>query len=337
MTEIAQRITAGDIRALARTITKVENNDASAIAILKELYGQTGHARIIGLTGSPGAGKSSLINELASKYLERGLRVAVVAVDPTSEFTGGGVLGDRIRMPIHNANLYIRSFGNRGHLGGLNEACANTLILLDAAKYDRIILETVGTGQSEIEVKNYSDTVVVITTPNQGDDIQMMKAGILEIGDIFVVNKADLPDADRTVAELIKMTHLFMRSNTTEHDETNTVTHGETGNNEDSGRVPPVLKVSAREGSGVLELVDAIEDHYAYMSQYNLLSGRRQRNTEQALVSLLTKQWHKEVLSNLRQSEYWRDTCGQIINTNLDPWTGSAWLWDKLKQINERS
>ena len=206
---IVEAVLQGEVRAISRLITKIENGDPESQELLKQLYQHTGKAVVIGLTGAPGAGKSTLTNQLISHYLEKGCKVAVIAVDPSSVFTGGGVLGDRMRMPQVNKNLYIRSMATRGYLGGLSKAVGNTLKVLDAAGYQRIIIETVGTGQSEIEIRNYAQVVVVVNTPNMGDDIQTLKAGILEIGDIYIVNKADLPEADRTVSDLIKMSQLF--------------------------------------------------------------------------------------------------------------------------------
>lgn len=331
MTTIVAKILNGNIQALSKLITRIENGDKSAVTILKELYSHGGKARVIGLTGSPGVGKSSIIGELIRVYLQRDRKIAVIAVDPTSEFTGGGVLGDRIRMPYKSENLYIRSFGARGHLGGLSQVCGSTITLLEAAGYDRIIIETVGAGQSEVEIRNFADTVVVITTPNQGDDIQALKAGILEIGDIFVVNKADLPDADQTVGDLIQMTHLLSGRTATYscgvgEDSPNSDHEHESSNLKT--KVPPVIKTSTRTSLGITDLVDSIEelleDIEAYIpEQFRKMAAR--------LSSDLVERWRMEHLDQFKETEIWKKVCTQAAMAKLDPWSASEILWKHLQ------
>jgi LAO/AO transport system kinase len=225
---------AGDRRALARALTAVENETAAGLELLGRLDGHLGHARVIGLTGPPGAGKSTLVGACLGELLARGLSVAVVAVDPSSPYTGGAILGDRLRMDRHAADprIFIRSLAARGHLGGLSRSTAWVVDLLDAARYDVIVVETVGTGQSETEIVDLAQVRVVLCAPGLGDDVQALKSGVLEIADLLVVNKADLPGAEQTLQQLRGMLAVF-------------------------GRNRPVLGTSATRGEGIPELVDA--------------------------------------------------------------------------------
>lgn len=236
----AARIRAGDRRAIARAISVVEDGGVDGQALSAQLAGDCGRARVVGITGPPGAGKSTLVNALVRELLVRGEAVAVVAVDPSSPITGGAVLGDRIRMAdVHaDARVFIRSLATRGHLGGLTRSTADVITVLDAAGFDYVIVETVGTGQSEVEITRVAGTRIVVCPPGLGDDVQMLKAGVLEIADIFVVNKSDLPDADRTENELRAM--LALRP---------------------AARRPPVLRTTASSGEGVAALADAVRAH----------------------------------------------------------------------------
>lgn len=236
----AQRIWTGERRALARAITAVENELPEAIALRAALAARPGHARIVGITGPPGAGKSTLVNALVKELLLRGERVAVIAVDPSSPFTGGAVLGDRVRMGETQADerVFIRSLASRGHLGGLSRSTAQVVEIVKAAGFDSVIIETVGAGQSEVEVARVAATRIVVCPPGLGDDVQALKAGILEIADAFVVNKADLPDAARTERELHSM--LVLRRQDPR---------------------PPVLRTVATSGEGVAKLAEWLERH----------------------------------------------------------------------------
>ena len=249
--ELLQRFAAGDKRALARAITLVENGAPEAPGIMREIFAKTGNAHVVGVTGAPGVGKSTLVDRLAVEYRGRGRTVGIIAVDPTSPFTGGAVLGDRIRMQKGAADegVFIRSLAARGHLGGVSLATGDVIKVMDAFGMDMVIVETVGAGQSEVDIMGLVHTTLVVTIPGMGDDIQAIKAGILEIGDLFVVNKADRDGADRTVMELEVMLDM---------------------NPHQGPWRPPVLKTTARDNVGISDLVDGIERHLEPVSYTHL-------------------------------------------------------------------
>ena len=300
----------GDARALARAISQIENGVPAGTEILRALYKHAGRAVTIGLTGVPGAGKSTLINQMIGVYLAQNLKVAVLAIDPTSPFTGGGVLGDRVRMPQLHPNLFIRSVATRGHLGGLNRAAGSIVTLLDAAGYDRIIVETVGSGQAEVAVRDYVNTVIVVTIPNMGDDIQALKTGILEIGDIYVVNKADLPGADRLVGELHEMLSYSRAHN--------------------SGWQASIVSVIAQEGKGVPELVAATEEHYQHLKSAGLLSARRLKLAESELEGRLQAMLWDQAREKLAGKGLWQECCAQVAQRKLDPLSAADELVKEL-------
>jgi len=254
---LAERIQSGDVRALARAISKVENGSPDIEDLLRELRGRAGRAHVVGVTGPPGSGKSTLSDGLIERWRAAGQTVGVIAVDPSSPFTGGALLGDRVRMQRHatDRGVFIRSMAARGHLGGLAAATREAIRLIDASGRDRCLLETVGVGQSELEVMQTADTTVVITTPAGGDGVQVIKAGILEIADIFVVNKADMTGADKVAKDLRRLVH-----------ETKT----------GSGWEPPVVLTVASTGEGVDELVAAIDRHRARIEENGELQRRRE-------------------------------------------------------------
>jgi LAO/AO transport system kinase len=239
MTEWADKILAGDPRALARAATGIENRSPAAQALLQELFPHTGHASVIGITGAPGAGKSTLTDQLVHEFRREDRPVGVLAVDPTSPYTGGAVLGDRIRMLSHHADpgVFIRSMATRGHLGGLAAATTDMALLLDAAGKEVVLIETVGVGQDEVEVAKLADAIVVVLVPGMGDDVQAIKAGIMEIADIFAINKADQPGADRLERDILALQSLSIRSD---------------------GWVPPIIHTVATDGRGVSEMRFAI-------------------------------------------------------------------------------
>jgi len=247
LSDLVKSIRSGDPRSLAKAISIVEREDSAAEAILAELYASTGKARIIGITGSPGAGKSTLVAALAKHYRKQEKRIGIVAVDPTSPFSGGAILGDRIRMAelYTDRGVFIRSMATRGFMGGLAKATNDVVDLLDAAGFDIVLVETVGVGQDEVDVIRMVQTNVVVLVPGMGDDIQAIKAGLMEIGDIFAVNKADRPGTDKTVTEVTMMMSLVEE-------------HGDW--------IPPIVKTVASRGEGIAELESALDKHAQYLA-----------------------------------------------------------------------
>jgi LAO/AO transport system kinase len=263
-----ERLRSGDARALARAISTVENRSAGWSELLKALFPHTGKARILGLTGAPGAGKSTLVDQLAKHYRKEKYTVGIIAVDPTSPYTGGAILGDRIRMQDHYADpgIYIRSMATRGSLGGLARTTADVATVLDASGRDCVLIETVGVGQDEVEIVRLADVTVVILVPGMGDDVQTIKAGIMEIADIFVINKSDREGAERVEREVRAMQSLAAR---------------------DDRWMPPIVKTVASQGLGTEELADAISDYEAYLKKENLVFKKNVENWQERLVEML--------------------------------------------------
>ena len=262
------RARAGDARALARLISLVEDGSPQVRSVIKDLLPSTGGARIIGLTGAPGVGKSTVTSALVGAFRAAGDRVAVLAVDPTSPFTGGALLGDRIRMQDHATDeaVFIRSMASRGQLGGLAAATPQAIRVLDAAGFDVILIETVGVGQAEVEIASLADSVVVLLAPGMGDSIQAAKAGILEIADLFVVNKADKPDSQQVVRDLRNMIAL--------------------GQQEPGGWKPPIVTTVAVKGEGIDELARRLDQHWSWLTSTGELEQRRQARAREELSAL---------------------------------------------------
>jgi LAO/AO transport system kinase len=258
----------GDARALARAISTVENRAAGWSDLLKALFPHTGKARVLGITGAPGAGKSTLVDQLAKHYRKQNQTVGIIAVDPTSPYTGGAILGDRIRMQDHHSDpgIYIRSMATRGSLGGLARATADAATVLDASGRDIVMIETVGVGQDEIDIVRLADVTIVILVPGMGDDVQTIKAGIMEIADIFVINKSDREGAERVEREIRAMQSLATR-----HDRW----------------TPSIVKTVATDGVGIQELAEAIADYEAYLEKENLVLKRNVENWQERLVEML--------------------------------------------------
>jgi LAO/AO transport system kinase len=265
---VISAVRSGDVRALARAISVVENRVPGWSDLLKSLFPHTGRARVLGLTGAPGAGKSTLVDQLAKHYRKENQTVGIVAVDPTSPYTGGAILGDRIRMQDHYSDpgIYIRSMATRGSLGGLARTTADVTTVLDASGRDRILIETVGVGQDEIDIVRLADVTVVILVPGMGDDVQTIKAGIMEIADIFVINKSDRDGAENVEREIRAMQSLEVRRD---------------------GWTPPIVKTVASEGAGTGELAAAIDDYETYLKKENLSRKKTVENWQERLVEML--------------------------------------------------
>ena len=299
----------GDRRALARLITMVENSDSTATGILESVFRSGGTAWTTGLTGAPGAGKSTLVDRLITEVRQSGDEVAVVAVDPSSPFSGGAVLGDRVRMQDHvdDGGVYIRSMASRGHLGGIAAATPRVVALLDGIGFPEVMVETVGVGQAEVDVAGSADTTVVVVNPGWGDSVQAAKAGLLEIGDVFVVNKADRPGVAETVRDLTQMLEL--------------------GGIQDWQ--PPIIPTVAATGAGVSDVWDAIGSHRAYLERSGRLGADRQDRLVIEMEAALLTGIRTRVHTKLPQQQ-WSDLTSRVRRRDLDPWTAAAQILDAL-------
>jgi GTPase len=306
--ELADRVRAGDRKALARALSLVEDESARGRALVAALYPNTGRAWTLGVTGPPGAGKSTLVDCLATVLRRRGETVGILAVDPTSPFTGGAILGDRVRMQSHagDAGVFIRSMATRGHLGGLARATADAAVLLEAAGRDCVIIETVGVGQAEVDIVGTADVCVVTLVPGTGDEVQALKAGIMEIADVFVVNKADREGADRMAASVEAMLGLADTKD---------------------GWVPPVLKTEATRGTGVDELMAVIDEFRR--REAAAIAGRRRASGGQRLRRLLSSAFLERVDDTLDAGEL--DAASDLVaRRETDPYTAAGHILDRV-------
>lgn len=309
MEELLSRFQAGEHRALARAISLVENEMPEKDELLRRLYPSTGRGYILGVTGSPGAGKSSLVDRLVGALRKRNETVGVIAVDPTSPFTGGAILGDRIRMNEHalDRGVFIRSMGTRGSLGGLSKTTKEVVKVMDAFGMDWIVIETVGVGQAELDIMYIADTTVVVLTPGAGDSIQSIKAGIMEIADVFAVNKCDMPGADRVAAETqimldLQDDHVKWR--------------------------PPVVKTSTIHGEGVNDLLEAIEKHRDYLDEKGLFLQRRQERLKNETLDIVNYQWQRLVRQQMNLPGRVNELLEKVAAREMDPYTASSSILD---------
>jgi LAO/AO transport system kinase len=309
---LAERLRAGDKRALARAITLVESDDPAGWELVREIYPHTGRAAIFGLTGAPGSGKSTLIGALTKLRREAGRDVAVLSIDPSSPFTHGALLGDRIRLREHflDPGVFIRSMANRGALGGLSEAALQAALLMDAAGKDDVFLETVGVGQAEVDVIDHADTIVLVLMPGSGDSIQALKAGVMEIPDIIVVNKADHPLTDTMVREIRGVLSLAP-----------TV--------KGAWRVP-ILKTEAARGEGVAELVEKLDEHRAYIEAEGTLSERRRRNLRSEVIALCTFRLRGRLEEALREDDRFAALLDEVVARRIDPASAASQILERF-------
>jgi LAO/AO transport system kinase len=304
VTDLVDRMLAGDQRSLARLISRVEQDSADVPAIMQRLYPELGKAFCIGITGPPGAGKSTVTDKLTAHVRQLGMTVGIIAVDPTSPFSGGAVLGDRIRMQQHylDNGVFIRSMATRGHHGGLSHTAKGAMKLLDAFGKDIIMIETVGVGQTELDIVETADTTVVILVPEAGDTVQAMKAGIMEIADVFVVNKADRNGADRMLMDLRMLVHM---------------------NAETDGWEIPVLATQAHVNAGITELYEAIQQHHAHLRETGQFTERRRAHRRRELLELLRHRLLTSILERMDHDSALNALVQQVQDATLDPYTAA--------------
>ncbi len=302
--DLVQRLRAGDIRGCARLISRIERGDSGVIPVLQALYTIGGKSQIVGVTGPPGAGKSTLVNRLVGEWRRRGRRVAVIAVDPSSPFSGGAVLGDRLRMSEHacDEGVFIRSMASRCRLGGLARAAGDVLTVLDAMPWDVVLIETVGVGQNETDIMRFASAVVLLQTPMGGDEVQAAKAGITEIADVFVVNKSDHPEANRTARQLEDMITLALCLNPER------VWH------------PPVVKTQAVLGEGVAALVEQIDRRFAYLEERPDAARQRRRDQITHRVGEIVREMLDRRIQS-RDSSTLDSLVDRVVDREIDPYT----------------
>jgi LAO/AO transport system kinase len=306
---LAERLVAGDKRALARAITLIENDDPQGWELVREVFPRTGRARIVGLTGPPGVGKSTLIGALTAEMRKAERQVAVLSIDPSSPFTRGALLGDRIRLSDHflDAGVFIRSMASRGALGGLSEATLQAALLMDASGKDDVFIETVGVGQAEIDIVDHGDTIVLVLMPGSGDSIQALKAGVMEIPDIIVVNKADHPMTDTMIREIRGVLSLGPST---------------------SWRVP-IVRTEAAKGEGVAELAEKISEHREHIEAEGTLDERRARNLRNEVLELAAARLRRRLEATVADDASVRELLDRVVKRDLDPASAAKELLDR--------
>lgn len=313
--EHIDKVFSGDPRSVARAITLVEAGGPKAAALMREIFPRTGRATVIGITGSPGAGKSSLVDKLALHYKDQGLRVGIVCIDPSSPFSGGAILGDRIRMSTLglDKNVFIRSMATRGNLGGLSRSTVDAVAILDAAGFDKIIVETVGVGQDEVEVVKTADVSIVVLVPGMGDDIQAIKAGIMEIGDVFVINKADREGVLRTQKELEALLSLAHRPDMWN---------------------PPIVRTIATENKGIEDLAVAIEKYVSYtaMADGETIATRKEAIAQWRLLELLRERLLADLLERNGTNKELERLSAEVAAKRVDPYSAVDELINRKEQ-----
>jgi LAO/AO transport system kinase len=312
VSDLASRVFKGDHRALAKAISIVEGAGLPRQKLIQELYPRTGNAFTVGITGPTGTGKSTLVDKTIQEFRKRGRKVGVLAIDPSSPFTGGAILGDRIRMMDHSLEreVYIRSMASRGDVGGLARAAINTIRVLDAAGMDVVIVETVGAGQTEVQVATAVDATVVVLMPQLGDEVQAFKAGFNEIGDIFVVNKADITNPSKTMFNVAS------------------------GLQERNGWRPPVLKTVAIKGIGVASLVDSIERFQKFLEDHGIREERAKKRLESELIEAAFSDFYVETVNRLKREKSWQHLLSQVAKKEVDPETAASRLVKTIARLD---
>jgi LAO/AO transport system kinase len=307
--DLAERLLDGDKRALARAITLVENDDPEGWALVREVYPKTGRAAVVGFTGPPGVGKSTLIGKLVELARKRDREVAVLSIDPSSPFTQGALLGDRIRLVDHflDPGVFIRSMASRGSLGGLSEATLQAALLMDASGKDDVFLETVGVGQAEVDIIDHADTIVLVLMPGSGDSIQALKAGVMEIPDVIAVNKSDHPLTDTMVREIRGVLSL----------------------GDQHGWRVPIVKTEASRGEGVEELTEKIAEHREFIEKEGTLAERRRRNLMNEVLALATARLRRKLEASVRDDESVQELFDEVVARRLDPASAAAKLLER--------